>query len=90
MSYAWAIFRHVSRFETSWNSACEWGTAFDRAFTPPYVDIVLQACCYLLGDPLGRLFCHLQHVLSKVESTEDAQIMVQHIVHLCDTSTQVK
>lgn len=90
MSYAWAIFRQVSRFETTWNLACEWGAAFDRAYTLPYVNIVLPACCYALGDPLGRLLCHLRLVLIKVESTGNAQTMVQHLVRLWKLLNQVK
>lgn len=90
MSYAWAIFRHVSKFETLWNLACEWGAAFDRAFTPPYVDIVLPACCYALGDAFGRLLHHLQLVLIEVESTGNAQTMVQHLVRLWKLLNKVK
>lgn len=91
MSYAWAIFRQVSKFETSWDIACEWGTAFDRAFTLPYVNIVLPACYHALGDPFGRLLRHLQQLLLqffRVEGTKDAETMKLYLVCLSDMLTQ--
>lgn len=82
MSCVWAIFRVAAEWRAVWNPACEWGAAFDRAFIPPYANVVLPACYEALGDPFGRLLRHLEELLETVGTTRDAETIKQHLVRM--------
>lgn len=82
MSYAWDIFHAASARVGVWNPACEWGAAFNRAFAPPYTNIVLPACYEMLADPLGRLLRHLKELLESIRMARDDETVKQYLVCL--------